>query len=82
MSRDKVKHWYHVTRFASPYEWSIEKVPIGHEKLDPSDNGEVFETWLQAKTWLIDQTQAWIEGFRDDMAEIRKLKKSSLTTVN
>jgi hypothetical protein len=68
---------YIVSRYGSPGEWHIAECAD-----DEPPGGEAavatFATFAEAKAWLIDQTFAWYDGFRDDMREVRALRKSDV----
>lgn len=74
---------YRASRWSSPNEWGIERVPVdfplGRIRNEPA---AVFATFSEAKEWLIDQTAAWVDGFRYDMAAVRLLRKSDVEMIS
>lgn len=68
---------YAVSRWSSPGEWHIETVPKGWKPFD-GNPAEVFDTFTEAKAWLVYQTRPWVEGFADDMSAIRALRKADV----
>lgn len=75
---------YLVTRYSSPWEWSILSVP-GDTPLGQIDDKEpvcIFGTFTEAKTWLASQTKAWVDGFTDDAREIRRLRKRDVAPAS
>jgi hypothetical protein len=67
---------YLATRYGSPGEWSIEE--CAQNEPEPDGPCAIFDTFTETKAWLIDQTEAWYQGFRDDMREVRALRKSDV----
>lgn len=67
---------YVATRWSSPWEWTINTVPDDTPLGQVGDENPayVFETFGEAKKWLISQTKAWVDGFQDDAREIRALR--------
>ena len=59
---------YSVSRWSSPWEWSIHSVPADTPLGQIGDDQPcfVFETFGEAKKWLAKETKAWVDGFTDD----------------
>lgn len=67
---------YRVSRWSSPWEWSIHSVPDDTPLGQIGDKHPeyVVATFGEAKKWLAEQTKAWTSGFLDDAREIRALR--------